>query len=293
MRALIINTNTIKNYYLLTKPGIIYGNALTALGGFFLAAKGEVDLGLLVAMIVGLSLIIAAGCVFNNYIDQDIDHKMDRTKQRALVTGVIGNSQALLFASLLTVLGAIILAVFTNFLTFAVAMVGLISYVAIYTPLKRRTVYSTLVGAIPGATPPVVGYCAVTNHIDSGALLLFLILVFWQLPHFYAIALYRLNDYRAANLPVLPVVLGIKMTKIQIIGFIIAFTFFSSLLSVFGYTGALYLIIMVGLGLTWLLRALTTMKTRQHSLWGRRVFLFSLIVITSFSLLLSVDSFLI
>ena len=203
----------IKTYYLLTKPGIIYGNSINTAGGFLLAAKGVIDPLLFLAALIGTAFVIGSACVFNNYIDREIDEKMARTKKRALVTGDIPVKNALIFGTLLGILGFLILFSYTNLLTGVIGVIGVVMYVVVYGYFKRRTVHGTLIGSISGAIPPVAGYTAVTNLIDTGAILLFLILVFWQMPHFYAIAVYRIEDYKKAGIPVLSVVKGIPTTK--------------------------------------------------------------------------------
>lgn len=277
-------------YYRLAKPGIVYGNAITAAAGFFLASKRHIDIGLLLAMLAGLSLIIASACVFNNYIDRDIDKKMNRTKKRALASGGISIRSALTYASLLGLFGSLILGLFTNWLALGIALAGLFAYVVVYGVAKRRTVHGTVIGSISGAMPPVVGYAAVTNHLDGAALLLFIILVCWQMPHFYAIAMYRYKDYKAADLPVLPVKKGMAATKRQIIAYIVAFTASASLLSVFGYTGYTYRIVVIVLGIYWLYKGLAGYSTTDDAAWGRRMFFASLIVTLGLSLMIAVGA---
>jgi protoheme IX farnesyltransferase len=280
-------------YYKLTKPGIIRGNILTAAGGFFLASKGHPNLLLLLSMVIGTSFVIASACVFNNYIDRDIDASMERTKDRALVNGRISSRNALTFAAVLGLLGLLVLALYTNPTTVIVGIIGFISYVFIYTYTKRTTVHGTLLGTISGSTPIVAGYVSVTNHFDLGAALLFLILVFWQMPHFFGIAIYRFDDYAAAKIPVLPVVKGIARAKLQIMVYIFGFIASTTLLTVFGFTGVTFAIVMAILGLCWFWRGFKDYKTTKNDAkWGKKMFLFSLIVILSLSVMLSIDSFL-
>lgn len=282
---------TWKTYYALTKPGIIYGNDITALGGFFLAARGHVHLILFSGMLVGISLVMASGCVFNNYLDRGIDEKMERTKQRALVRGTVSPPASLIFATLLGLLGTFTLLSLTNPLTTWISLGGLLTYVVVYGIAKRHSVYGTVVGSIAGAVPPVVGYTAVTGRLDSGALLLFLILVTWQMPHFYAIAVYRLSDYRAANLPVWPIVKGARSTKIHILIYVTLFTALTTLLTPFGYAGYAYCVIMALLGLAWLRMGIGGFNQADDTHWARAMFRFSLIVLTSFAVLISLQGF--
>lgn len=280
----------VKNYYRIVKPGIIYANVLTAVAGFLLGAKGHLYPGLFFAMLFGTSFIIASACVFNNVIDLNIDAKMERTKNRPLVTNAILVRQALVYASLLLLLGISILT-FTNLLTVLIGLIGFVDYVFFYTYSKRKTSLATLIGSISGATPIVAGYTTVTNHFDIGALLLFLILTFWQMPHFYAIAIYRLKDYQAANIPVLPAVKGMLTTKIQMVLYGLAFLIAASLLTFLGFTGYLYLIGMLLTGTIWLGMSLRGFWLKDSTKWARGVFFFSLVTILILSVLLSVNTY--
>ncbi len=285
-----MTTTTLKTYYQLTKPGIIYGNAVTAAGGFFLASRYHINLLLLVEALIGISLVIAAGCVFNNYIDRGIDKKMARTKKRALVSGTISGRSALIYATVLALAGFSVLTAYTNFVTVCLGIIGLVDYVVLYGFYKRRTVYGTLVGSISGSTPLVAGYTAVTGHFDAAALILFLTLAFWQMAHFYGIAMYRHDDYAAAHIPVLPVIKGMRQTKIQVLAYIVAFTLAAASLTVFGYTGHIYVVVMSALGLIWFVRSLRTFRTVDDKKWGRKVFLFSLITNLGFSAMIAIGA---
>ncbi len=279
----------IKDYYSIVKPGIIYGNALTLVAGFMLASQGSVKVGLLLLTLIGLSCVIGSGCVFNNYIDRDIDALMERTKGRVMVKGSLSPSYALVYGTVLGVVGFCILVLFTNRVTVIVSMIGFFVYVGIYSMwLKRSSTHSSIIGSISGAVPPVIGYLAVTGSFDRGALLLFFILALWQMPHSLAIAIYRLRDYQAASIPVLPVRKGIYRTKVQILVYTILFVIFTGLLYVYGYAGKLYLFIMIVLGTLWVLFALKGffISADEDKLWARSVFLFSLIILTVFSGLL-------
>lgn len=278
----------LKDYYRLTKPGIIYGNLITTTGGFMLASAGKVNVGLLAAVLAGTALVIASACVFNNYIDADIDRKMARTQTRALVTGAIKEGYALLYASLLGVVGFTILALFTNELTVFVGLIAVITYVGLYSVGKRRSVHGTLVGSIAGAAPPVAGYCAAIGYFDLGALLVGLILILWQMPHFYSIAMYRKKDYASAGLPVLPVKKGVQITKFTIIMYILSFTLATLLLTIYNYTGLVFMTVMSLFGLGWLYLGLQDLNKTNHEEWAKKMFYFSLIVILVLSVMLSV-----
>ncbi|MDB5175972.1 MAG: heme synthase [Candidatus Saccharibacteria bacterium] len=284
----------LRAYYQLAKPGIIRGNILSATAGFLLAAQGHINFATLLATLVGLALIIGAACVVNNCYDRDIDTHMARTNKRSLVTGEISLASALWYAIILLILGIAILATWTNIVTLLVGLAGFIAYVVIYTPAKRLTVHSTLLGSISGAMPIVGGYTAVTGSLDMAAFLLFAIMTVWQMPHFYGIALYRLKDYTTAKLPVLPVVKGAAHTRLQIIGYIMLFILACAGLTIFGYAGYSYLIIMLVLGAAWLrlaLRPIASIPDGSQK-WGKQVFLFSLISLTTFCILVSVTTYL-
>lgn len=286
----------IKKYYTLTKPGIIYGNMLTVVVGFFLASSGTIDWWLLLQVILGLACIIASGCVFNNYIDRDIDALMQRTKNRVLVRGDMRPKHALVYGVLLGVVGISILAVYTNSVAVIVSIVGLFVYVVIYSMyLKRSSIHSALIGGISGAVPPVVGYVAVSGTLDMGAALLFIILVVWQMPHSFAIAIFRLNDYQAAKIPVLPVVKGIYITKVQMSIYTVLFVLATCLLFMFEYVGTLYLVTMVTVGVVWTLMTLQGLNGKNHddALWAKKVFMFSIIVLLVWCIVIMVERLLV
>lgn len=281
----------IRAYYQLTKPGIIYGNAVTFAAGFFLAAKGHISWTTFFYALFGLSLVIACGCVFNNYLDRKIDAQMQRTKQRVLVTGEISSRSAIIFGTVLGLIGIFLLGFFVNALTLAIALTGALVYLVFYGVAKRRTIYGPLVGSISGAVPPVVGYTAITNRFDLGAAILFFILVFWQMPHFYSIAIYRLDDYIHAGIPVLPSKKGIKRTKIEILAYIVLFLGAIGTLHFLHYAGKVYLIFAGLLSISWLVFALKGFSPETvDKTWARKMFFFSLFVLTGISILLAINS---
>lgn len=280
-----------KDYLALTKPGIIMGNLLAAGSGFFLASGGQVDWLLLVAVLAGTSLIIASGCTFNNIIDSDIDSRMDRTNRRPLVVGSVGKLQAAIFGTITGLLGFLCLYYLTSVTAFYFGVLGFFVYVVLYSLYyKRQSVYGTLVGSISGACPPAIGYIAVTGHCDLGSGIVFALFCIWQIPHSYAIAVYRFDDYHAANIPVLPQVKGIAAARWHIILYIIAFMLTSLLLTIYGYTGYLYAIVMSVLSLYWLYITAVKYDKIPNKEWGKKSFLFSIITITSYSFLVSVDA---
>lgn len=285
---------TIKEYYSLTKPGVLYGNALTAAAGFLFASQGHVDGWLFLALCSGMTLIIASACVLNNFLDQDIDSKMARTKSRALVAGKVRGRDAVILAVVLGVVGMAILYLYTNLLVLTVGLIGYIDYVVLYGMLsKRLSIHGTLVGSISGAAPILAGYVAVTGVLDPGALIVFAIMFLWQMPEFYSISIYRRDEYKAAGIPVISVIKGIKHTRVQIFFYTLAFVISTALLTVFGYTGYVYFIVMMSLGGYWLWLAVEGLKTKRSEEWARKMFRFSLIILLVFCGMISVDSWLV
>ncbi|KHS89924.1 MULTISPECIES: heme o synthase [Pectobacterium] len=282
----------IKQYLQVTKPGIIFGNLISVIGGFLLAAQGRIDYPLFFATLVGVSFVVASGCVFNNVIDRDIDKKMERTKNRVLVKGLISLKVTLVYASLLGIAGFALLYIAANPLAMWLAVMGFVVYVGVYSLyMKRHSVYGTLIGSLSGAAPPVIGYCAVSNQFDAGALILLLIFSLWQMPHSYAIAIFRFKDYQAANIPVLPVVKGISVAKHHITLYIVAFAVATLMLSLGGYAGYKYLIVAAAVSVWWLGMALSGYKNAiDDRVWARKLFVFSIVAITSLSVMMSVDS---
>ncbi len=259
-------------YWKLVKPGIIMGNLITAMGGFFLGRGGHG----FVQMMVGLGFVIAAACVCNNYIDRESDQKMERTKNRP----VISLTKMFVLASSLGLIGFSILLTI-NMLTALIAFVGFFVYVFLYSFIKYHSDWAALVGSVSGALPPVVGYCAATGRLDGGAFLLFSMLVFWQMPHFYAIALYRVHDYAAAGIPVLPITKGVHKTKVEMTLYVAAFLVTASLLTI--YTSYTYLAIAILLGGSWLILSLKGFKAGNDTRWARQMFILSLIAIVGIS----------
>jgi protoheme IX farnesyltransferase len=283
----------LKEYYRLTKPGIIYGNLLTAIGGFLLASRGHIDWLLFICVALGTSLIIASACVFNNYRDIDIDTKMARTKKRALPSALIEEEYALIYGAILGILGITILIIGTNRLTVLTGILGFVSYVWWYTSLKRKTVHATLVGSIPGATSILAGYVAVTDHLDLGAILLFVVMVIWQMPHFYAISIFRRKDYADAGVPVMSVARGIPATITQIFWYAVAFAISVALLALYGYASFSFFVVMTAVSLYWIWIGFKGFRKKTDNVrWARQMFGTSLIVLLALSFMLSIDTWL-
>lgn len=264
----------VKQYAVLTKPGIVVGNLLTMAAGFAAASRGYWNVPLFFWTLFGLSLVIMSACVWNNYIDRELDGKMMRTRERPLVIGTISPQEAKIFGTCLIVLGVMILGIGTNILATFTALFGFIIYVFAYSFSKYRLSEATFVGSLAGAIPPVVGYAAVTGSLDLTAFFLFLILISWQMPHFFAIAIYRLEDYKNGSIPVATAERSMKATKCSMFFYVLAFTVLSFLFEP-------YLSV---IGFVWLSLALMGFFTKDDRLWARKMFFFSLVVIMVFSL---------
>ena len=265
------------------------GNLVTFAAGFLLASKGRFDIILFFTTLLGLALTMASACVLNNFIDRPIDKKMKRTKNRALVKGLISGRSALLFAALLGLAGFSLLITFTNPTAVITTGVGFFVYVVLYSLWKRHTIYGTAIGSIAGAVPPVVGYCAVSHQFDAGALILLLLLVFWQMPHFFAIALMHYDDYVAAEIPVLPIKKGMQRTKVHMVLYILAFFVAALMLTTFNYTGYVYLFMATLGSLAWLTLGLKGFSASNNQRWGRQMFQMSLVIITAICLTIPLD----
>ena len=260
-------------YWQLTKPRVMFGNVLTAVAGYFLAAAGTIDWLVFGAMLAGMTLVVASACVINNYLDQDIDRVMERTKKRPSVTGEIPGSHIVIYGIVLGVLGIAALYVWTNMLVVWIGIAGFVTYVWLYGALsKRRSVHGTLVGSVSGALPIAGGYAAVGGAVDPGLIIVFLIVFFWQFPEFYSIGIYRRQEYAAARIPIMPVVWGVPSTIKQIYIYTLLYVLSTLALTAYGYTGIIYLIVMLLFGALWLRQAAEGLETKDPEAWARRMF---------------------
>lgn len=280
----------IRAYYSLTKPGVLFGNALTAVAGFLFASfalPGDFQWMTGIALTIGSTLIIGSACALNNYLDQDIDRIMERTKKRAIVSGAVSSNGALAFSIIIGIIGLLLLILWTNWLVVAVGLAGFVTYVWLYgATSKRRSIHGTLVGSISGAMPILAGYVAASGQFDSAALIVFVIMFAWQFPEFYSIAIYRFHEYKAAGIPLLPIVKGIARTKKEILLYTILFVVSTLLLTPLGYTGVMYFIIMALLGARWLVIALEGFRTADDDTWARKMFKFSMVTVLAVSIML-------
>ncbi|AWD87374.1 MULTISPECIES: heme o synthase [Bacillus] len=274
----IEETTAWKDFLSLIKIGIVNSNLITTFTGMWLALhiSGLSFLGNLntvLLTLIGSSLIIAGSCAVNNYYDRDIDHLMERTKVRPTVTGKIQPNQALWSGILLIALGLIML-LMTTVMAAVIGFIGVFTYVVLYTMwTKRRYTINTVVGSVSGAVPPLIGWTAVEGHIGVVAWVLFMILFIWQIPHFLALAIKKTEDYRAANIPMLPVVHGFEVTKRQIIVWV------ACLLPLPFFLGSLGLpIVILGtlLNVGWLILGLMGFRMKNIMKWATLMFVYSL-----------------
>ncbi|EKO3808714.1 protoheme IX farnesyltransferase [Vibrio harveyi] len=281
----------LKSYLSITKPGIIFGNLISVAAGFFLAAKSEpANFLLLLTTLVGVGLVIASGCVVNNIFDRDIDQKMKRTQNRELVMGNINIDAAFVYALVLLLNGTALLFQLVNPLSAVVVLLGYVFYVFFYTMwYKRNSVYGTLVGSISGAVPPLVGYLAVTNYISLEAILLFVMFCLWQMPHSYAIAMFRMQDYRDAGIPVLPVKEGITKAHRHMKAYVVAFGVVAIGLFMLGEAGYEYLAVSAAVCFMWTRVTFQKVNYNNYIQWSKAVFKVSLLVVMSISGVLGLE----
>ena len=254
-------------YFELTKPKVVGLIVFTAIVGMFLAVPGMPSWQSIVFGTLGIGLAAASAAAINHVLDARIDSEMKRTRHRPLPTGQLSEKQASIFSLMLGVASMLILVLAVNLLTALMTFLALIGYAIIYTVyLKRATPQNIVIGGAAGAAPPVLGWMAVTNTFDSNALLLFLIIFTWTPPHFWALAIARKDDYAKVNIPMMPVVYGVKFTRLQILLYTILL-FIVSLLPYFtGMSGILYLFGAVMLGGGFLYYAIAMMTQEKPEL---------------------------
>jgi protoheme IX farnesyltransferase len=285
----MLSRAAVADLWQLTKPGITRLVLVTTAVGYYLGSTESFDWALLFHALLGTGLLAAGTNALNQYAERRVDGEMKRTRNRPLPAGRISPALALLFSTGISVIGTLYLGLLVNPLTAVLGAAALLVYIFAYTPLKRRTWWCTVVGAVPGAIPPMMGWTAVTGHVDVLAWVLFGIVFFWQMPHFYAIGWMYRQDYARAGFPMLPVVdeAG-ERTARQIIAYTVALVTVSVLTSVLGLTGAVYFVGAVTLGLAFLGLgvALAVSRTGMHA---RRLFFGSVLYLPVLLVLMVVD----
>ncbi len=257
----------IAEYFELTKPKVVGLIVFTAIVGMFLAVPGLPPWPAVIFGTLGIGLAASSAAAINHILDARIDAEMKRTHRRPLPSGQLNETQAGIFAASLGVISMLILVFAVNLLTALLTFISLIGYAIIYTVyLKRATPQNIVIGGAAGAAPPVLGWMAVTNTVDPNALLLFLIIFTWTPPHFWALAIARKDDYAKVNIPMMPVIYGVKFTRLQILLYTILL-FIVSLLPYFtGMSGVFYLFGAIMLGGGFLYYAIAMMTQEKPEL---------------------------
>jgi protoheme IX farnesyltransferase len=261
------NKSAWRDYYNLCKPKVVMLLLLTAVVGVVLASPpGHISLSVLLLSTLGIGLAASAGAVINQVVERENDAKMARTEGRPIPTGKISQQNAFIFAVLLAAASMFILTAWINVLTAALTFASMIGYAVIYTMyLKKATPQNIVIGGLAGATPPLLGWTAVTNSIDPHGLLLVLIIYTWTPPHFWALAIHRRDDYAKVNLPMLPVTHGIEFTKYAILGYTILMILVTILPYLAYMQGLIYLVSAALLGLYFLYMVMVLMFTERHN----------------------------
>ena len=232
----------LKSYYELCKPNVVYMMLICAFVGMLLAEESVKSFSYLLVALTGIAFCAASAAAINQVIDRKTDASMTRTDQRPLPQGELSVTHASIFALTIGVLGATILFLYVNILTMALTLASLIGYAFIYTVyLKRATPQNIVIGGLAGAAPPLLGWASITNSIDPYALLLVLIIFVWTPPHFWALAIYRKDEYAKESIPMLPVTHGVVFTKLQIVLYTIILYIVSLLPYVVLMSGEIYL----------------------------------------------------
>jgi protoheme IX farnesyltransferase len=256
------------DFVALTKPRLNLLVVATTAGGFYMGMGPGFD-GLALFHVTAATALVAGGsAAFNQVIERRVDALMDRTRRRPVAEGRLGAREALVFASLLSLAGLAWLALTTTWLATAVALVTLLSYVVVYTPLKLRSSFATVVGAVPGALPPMIGWAAATDTLSREAWVLFAIIFLWQMPHFLAIAWLFKDDYGRAGFPMLPVVEPDgRSTGYQVAAYASALLPVSLVPSLMGLTGPIYFLVALALGIAFLVVSLrfAVRRTRKDA----------------------------
>ncbi len=279
-------------YYELCKPRVVALMVFTALVGMLLAAPGRVSLDVLLSGLGGIALMAGAAAAINHLADRHIDAVMARTRGRPLPSGTLNTREVLVFALVLGILGFWLLAARVNLLTAVLTLFSLVGYAVVYTLfLKRRTPQNIVIGGAAGAMPPLLGWTAVTGYPDANALLLFLIVFTWTPPHFWALALYRKEEYAKVGIPMLPVTHGEALTRLHILLYTVLLVVITVLPYLTRMSGLLYLAGALALGAGFLYQAgmLYRAPTRKRA---SQTFAYSIVYLMGLFAVLLVDRYL-
>lgn len=284
--------NLIKSYYLLCKPNVVYMMLICAFVGMLLAEDSVSSFSKICIALFGIALCSGSAAAINQVIDRKADAAMTRTDQRPLPQGELSAFHASCFAFVIGVLGALILYFFVNTLTMVLTLASLIGYAFIYTVyLKRATPQNIVIGGLAGAAPPLLGWASISNSIDPYALLLVLIIFVWTPPHFWALAIYRKEEYAKESIPMLPVTHGVAFTKLQIVLYTIILFIVSILPYVVLMSGEIYLVSSVILSSIFLYYSIKLYITDDDSI-AMKTFNFSIYYIFLIFIALLADHYL-
>ena len=285
--------NLIKSYYLLCKPNVVYMMLICAFVGMLLAEDSVTSISKICIALFGIALCSGSAAAINQVIDRKADAAMTRTDQRPLPQGELSAFHASCFAFVIGVLGALILYFFINTLTMVLTLASLIGYAFIYTVyLKIATPQNIVIGGLAGAAPPLLGWASISNSIDPYALLLVLIIFVWTPPHFWALAIYRKEEYAKESIPMLPVTHGVAFTKLQIVLYTIILFIVSILPYVVLMSGEIYLVSSVILSSIFLYYSIKLYITDDDSI-AMKTFNFSIYYIFLIFIALLADHYLI
>lgn len=280
-----------KKYYNLTKPKVVLLIVFTAVVGMLLAGVENVPVSQTLAAIVGIALAAASGAAINHWVDQKIDEIMERTKNRPLPHGDLSSRQALTFALSLAVISMVLLVIWVNNLTAILTFISLMGYAVIYTVfLKRATPQNIVLGGAAGAAPPLLGWAAITNSVNTEAVLLFLIIFIWTPPHFWALAIRRKDEYAKANIPMLPVTHGVPYTKLLILLYTLMLFSVSLMPFVIKMSGLIYLVAAVILGLGFVVFAWKLYVDEKNE-YAMKTFSYSIFYLSMIFLFLLADHY--
>ena len=281
-----------QDYLELCKPRVVALMLLTVVVGMYLAVPGWVPLLTLSFTLLGIGFCAGSAAAINHLVDKRIDALMARTKKRPVAQGRISVRQAICFAIILGIVGLLVLNCFVNTLTAVLAFITIIGYAGVYTGyLKRATPQNIVIGGLAGAAPPLLGWTAVTNQLDPQALLLVLIIFTWTPPHFWALAIYRFEDYKRAEIPMLPVTHGIRYTKLSVLLYTVLLMVVSVLPFVVGMSGWFYLVGAVLAGVRFLYWAVMLYRTDEARV-AMLTFRYSIIYLMLLFIFLLVDHYL-
>lgn len=278
----------LRDYVSLTKPRLSSLVLFTEAGAMWLSGQ-HLSLSTWAFTLIGTAGTVGAANAYNCVMERKSDRFMPRTAKRPLPSGRIGAKSALIFATVLALISLPMLALGVNLLTAVLGLLALLSYVLAYTPLKSRTHWAMVVGAVPGALPPLMGWTAATGTASAPGWVLFGILFFWQLPHFIAIALFRKDDYRAAGLTSLPLERGDDVARFYAVAYLIALLPLSVMPVFLNVAGRWYLICAIVLGLAFAGMGVQGWLQRGDKRWARRFFAMSLLYLTGLFAALGLD----